>query len=172
MVLLVLTHVSHTCECRVEDLVVMVKVRVIRELQGMHYVRESSQVQLCKMCVCACTWEKKGEKREVGEWAAVICSPCVAHKCVCMWMCGRGVGALWGEHLDIFFLVCCGFCHCSPESVSVCVLVFYWFSVSGFCTLLLLVAFSVFSNAEIIPGCSQGQTAVPCCSRWRLRCHT
>lgn len=50
----------------------------------------------------------------------------------CVYACvgGRGLVILRGEHLDMFFLVCCGCCHCLPQSVSVCVLAFHWFSVS------------------------------------------
>lgn len=68
-----------------------------------------------------------------------------------------------------------------PPLAWVCVLVFYWFSVSGFCALLLLLAFCFLKHCvifwqmceiEVIPGSSLRQTSAPCCSRWRLRCHT
>lgn len=98
-----------------------------------------------------------------------MCGPQV---CVC----GRGLVILRGEHLDMFFLVCCGCCHCLPQSVSVCVLlvqcVRFFMLLFTFCFLRHCVVFRQICETEIIPGPSHGQNAMLCGSRWRLRCHT
>lgn len=83
----------------------------------------------------------------------MICSPCVAHKCVSVWE--EGV-ILRGEHLDMFFLVCCGCCHCSA-----------W-SVSGLHLLPLLRVFQPPRGSDrLVPGASRRQNSQPRCSRWR-----
>lgn len=75
------------------------------------YVRECP-------CKSVCVREGEREKnRGAGEQASVICSPCVPRMCVCV--CGRELVIQRGEHLDMFFLVSCGRCHCLPVCFSI-----------------------------------------------------
>lgn len=56
--------------------------------------------------------ERGGAKR-VGSITAML-------QCVCVCVCRRGLVSLWGEHLDMFFLVCCGCRRSLCVCVSVC----------------------------------------------------
>lgn len=91
--------------------------------------------------MCAGGREKN---RGAGEQASVICSPCVPRMCVCV--CGRELVIQRGAHLDMFFLVSCGRCHCLPVCFSIllvhCVRPLYILALLCF----VLFFFSFFSS--------------------------